>query len=1234
VASLGSLVATIRVDVGSAIADVNAVATAIQRSLAGALSTVSGSLGSEAFSGMRAAAEGAAAGMQRVAQEAAKVNTEVREGTGLISSWDDYLRAASAEYQRLAEIAGQTADFTNRSLKAQQELNRVTAFRGAPGVVAPRSVDVEMGRVQRDPATGRFMASIEKQLVEIRDRARETDLAISQIGDGFSVATPLADQLTARFRAMDAALLNVRVHAQGFAGHLRVSVEPLERIARAAQRVGHNLNASSVSAHRLRTGLEQASAAAGRLNAQDMRRMRNELANLAAFVLPGRAGSMVFGFQSLARLMGTAGAAGAGFAAGLGAVAVGAYATVQAIQAVTGALSNLISTGFQAGAGIENLLISFEALTGSAEEAHGEVQALVDLATKSPFKLDTLLALDRMLLSQGVKSGELRESLVRSIDAIGAAFGRSDDDILNLGKAVAQVFGRGYLSGDELRQLYNQMVPIWDLLRTLPEFTGESQAAIRKLSEQQEISAIEMGRAFGLFAQDLAMAAEMQANSITGLKLRIEELREARLGLAFVQVEDTHLGPLEAVQAILIPIVETLERIDFRPLAASIGNLFGSLLRPFNALVENGGFLVNLFQRWIPGAINFLALVIEEFRQGIGGIGNTFAGIWNVVKQVAPFIGIAFAVAFGSIISGINVTIAAFGALYSAIGVVIGLVRVFFAFFTGGARGAVSDTFDSLRSGVASFGDLATSGSRALDSTLDLIAGVRNLTVEVDDFGKEAEPNFANTGEMMEHVAEEAGKDGAAGAVSELNKAMNELFELTRRIFGRRSDLEEGLLGSEGFTATIDSIVNMGAKLIEIMTTLGQRGIVDMLVDSTEALIRLAERRELVAEKLANAEDALQDAIDARDKFAEGLRQTALDFANALSVEEQTEQRWRHIAAQGFFVVEEIETQETFTEALKRRLKALREFFAGIKQLRGAGLDPDLLAQLFAAGPEQAGDIVKGLLEGGASAIQETNALQNQITTLADQMAAYGAKQWHAVGVAEAQALVDGLKGEMAVIEASAIEITELVYETVLPFAKKMEEQGAAMGSGVASGLSGSIPEIGGAMFEIEGSMANHQDRWDKMMSEESVGLTDPVEAEFDGMLAHIETVNEQMIEAMTGPDGMVTTIQETLDSIEIDVLEWLPEDDGPWMEKLAQWLEDRIEDALGINIPEHSGPVRRGPPPPGSTFNDQEETQTSLMAAPQVNVFIGDQELKGMISTEMVVAETDNAIRVVRGRR
>ena len=159
----------------------------------------------------------------------------------------------------------------------------------------------------------------------------------------------------------------------------------------------------------------------------------------------------------------------------------------------------------------------------------------------------------------------------------------------------------------------------------------------------------------------------------------------------------------------------------------------------------------------------------------MAGIGNAFVSVWNVVKQVAGFIGMGFAVAFGAIISGINVVIGAFAALYSAIGAVIALIRVFFAFVTGGdVAGGVGSFFDSVKSGVSAFAGIMTAGSRGLGSMLDLVAGIQNLNVEIDTFGKEAPPAFSDGGEGLEHVAEAAGgKGGAAEAVNKLNEEFN-----------------------------------------------------------------------------------------------------------------------------------------------------------------------------------------------------------------------------------------------------------------------------------------------------------------------------------------------------------------------------------------------------------------------------------------------------------------------------
>ena len=1232
-ASLGSLVASIRVDVGSAIADVNAVAVAIQKSLSGALATVGKSLDVGQITGLETAVQKAATSMGGVATQAAKVNVEVGRTTGMIETWDDFLKVAQAEYKRLNTLANQYADTTGRSLRAQEQLNRATAFRGPAETVAPVSIRSPLTAVMRDPATGRFFDSIQTQVDKIVAKWNSMNGVVQLVNGELVRTNTLTDHLNARFKAMDAALLGVKVNAQGLGGYLRVSVEPLERIARSAQRVGHNLNVASISANRLKKSLDEGTKAAKNLNSVDMRKLSSEFLNLAAIMAPGRAGTVIYGMGALVRIAGLGKGAIGGLSVGLGVLAAGAIVAGAAVAGVVGAITNLISTGVSGAATVENLLISFEALTGSAEAAHSEIQALVDLAVKSPFKLDTLLDLDRMLLSQGVKDGLMRGKLVKAINDIGSAFGRTDADIQNLGRAVAQVFGRGYLSGDELRQLYNQMIPIWDLLRTLPGFTDAAQSQLRKLSEQQQISAEDMALAFELFASDLAKAAEMQAQSLTGMKQRIAELREARLGLAFLQVEDTHLGPLEAIRNTLLPIIEKLESLDFRPLAASIGALFGALFGPIQGLARDTEWLRQLFQVWLPQAISFLAIIIQEFAQGIQGIPDLFASIWNVVKQVAPAIGIAFAIGLGLVITAINQVIAAFALMYAAIGTVIGIFRVFFAFVTGGdATGAINDTFDALKGGVAAFGNFATAGTSATQSILDAVASIQALDIDVKKFGKEAPPIFADGEDGLENVAEAA--EGAAGAVDNLNEEMNELWELTRRLFGQRSELEEGLLGDEGFEATVDSIVRMGQRLIEIFEKIGDQNVTSIIRNATYQLINLAKRREDAAERLKNAEEALAEAIRARDEFANGLRETALSFANALNLEEQTEQRWRHVAAQGFFVVEEIKAQESFTEALKRRLKAMREFFEGIQALRGRGLDPDLLASLFAAGPEQAGDIVKGLVEGGAAAISETNALQAQIKTLADQMAAYGATQWHKVGVAEAQALVDGIKGELKVIEASAIEVAELVYQTVLPYAKKMKdlgEEATGGAGGLAGGLAGGIPGLEGAMGDVGTVWDEYHGGLQEKAQKSGETLMDPAQSELTGFLGDLQASLTTVNELVNGDGGMVETIQTSLEGIRIDIIKWFPTGEEA-RDKVVDWIQRNIVRWL----------------PFGAFFQDESDRQfnlpdsedpfgqdsAELSAAPQVNVFIGDQELRGMVRTEMVVQEVDNAVRVVRGRR
>ena len=62
---------------------------------------------------------------------------------------------------------------------------------------------------------------------------------------------------------------------------------------------------------------------------------------------------------------------------------------------------------------------------------------------------------------------------------------------------------------------------------------------------------------------------------------------------------------------------------------------------------------------------------------------------------------------------------------------------------------------------------------------------------------------------------------------------MGAIFDLTRRWFDLRSQLEKGLLGSAGFEATIDQIASMGQKLVEAMSEIGRPGVVALIERGT-----------------------------------------------------------------------------------------------------------------------------------------------------------------------------------------------------------------------------------------------------------------------------------------------------------------------------------------------------------------------------------------------------------------
>jgi hypothetical protein len=181
------------------------------------------------------------------------------------------------------------------------------------------------------------------------------------------------------------------------------------------------------------------------------------------------------------------------------------------------------------------------------------------------------------------------------------------------------------------------------------------------------------------------------------------------------------------------------------------------------------------------------------------------------------------------------------------------------------------------------------------------------------------------------------------------------------------------------------------------------------------------------ASELAGA-DATDKATEAAKKLGEELKTlrkeirdnfgTALDAAKDKLKEAQNE--FRNLAttvsdsitgAFSFAAAKEAgdETGKTFLEALTDQVTATQDYAVKINRLLASGLSEDALQQVLAAGQTAGGAIADELLNGGADAITQANALTAKVQNLGTSVGQNAAVQFRSAGVTAGQNLVAGI---------------------------------------------------------------------------------------------------------------------------------------------------------------------------------------------------------------------------------
>ena len=205
------------------------------------------------------------------------------------------------------------------------------------------------------------------------------------------------------------------------------------------------------------------------------------------------------------------------------------------VSAVGAGLTAVIKSG----AKLQTLEVGFRSIMGGAEEASKMVAKLNDFTASTPFQLEEVARSARQLLAVGTAADDVNGRL-RMLGDIAAASGNSISDIA---AAFAKVQAKGKVELENLNQLAERGIPIFDELRKV---TGDANMEFGAGA----VSVDEYNQALANMAAEGGFASDAMAN--------LSETVDGRLSTALDNVT-LALGKFAEESGLLDAVTNTLE---------------------------------------------------------------------------------------------------------------------------------------------------------------------------------------------------------------------------------------------------------------------------------------------------------------------------------------------------------------------------------------------------------------------------------------------------------------------------------------------------------------------------------------------------------------------------------------------------------------------------------------------------------------------------------------------------
>lgn len=277
------------------------------------------------------------------------------------------------------------------------------------------------------------------------------------------------------------------------------------------------------------------------------------------------------------------------------------YLSFQGLRSV---LTDFVNTAVE----FERARVQLNSLFGDAAKGEEAFAWVKQFATDTPFELQGVLTAFQTLKNFGL---DPMGGAMQAVADQASRFGGTQVQLQGISLALGQAWARQKLQGQDILQLINQGVPVWELLA---QVTGKNTAELQKMSEAGELGQEVITKFIAAMGEAAGGAAQAQMETFGG---KVSNVKDAWAQFLDQVAQTGALDEMKnAVDDLLNSTGDLADSGDLDSFAAQVGTSLASVIglgRDVASVIDGmSGPLKFLAELWVAGKVVAYANAIQK----------------------------------------------------------------------------------------------------------------------------------------------------------------------------------------------------------------------------------------------------------------------------------------------------------------------------------------------------------------------------------------------------------------------------------------------------------------------------------------------------------------------------------------------------------------------------------------------------------------------------------------------